>query len=100
MLIGPSDAAINSLHEFGMRGMELQSNQRPMKDDILEGKDEFGCLLMRHDLNAWWIGSILSIGEARELVPGQNATTVQVAIGVGGGGDLCDSPSQCGIVPS
>ena len=33
---------------------------------------------MGHDLNAWWDGSQLGIDEARRLVPGENATSLQV----------------------
>jgi len=78
----PCDSAINSLHEIEMRHYEPQTKQRILSDDIIKGEDELGCLLMGHDKKAWWIGSVLSIEEARQLVPGQNATTVQVAIGV------------------
>ena len=41
-----------------------------------------GALLMGHEYGSWWCGSILPIEEARKLAPGQNATTVQVALGV------------------
>ena len=37
---------------------------------------------MGHPYNAWWTGTILDIHESRELMPHQNATTIQVAIGV------------------
>ena len=37
---------------------------------------------MGHHYNSWWTGTSLSIEEARRIVPGQNATTVQVAAGV------------------
>ena len=37
---------------------------------------------MGHKYSSWWTGSILTIDEARKLVPHQNATTIQVAIGV------------------
>jgi homospermidine synthase len=37
---------------------------------------------MGHDLNAYWFGSLLSIDEARALVPFNNATSLQVAAGV------------------
>ena len=37
---------------------------------------------MGHAYNSWWVGSDLSIGESRRLVPHQNATTMQVAISV------------------
>jgi homospermidine synthase len=74
------DAALSSLYELKMRQFEIQENIRIMSNDILQGEDELGVLLMGHDYNAWWIGSILDIKEARKLVPNQNATTVQVAI--------------------
>lgn len=78
----PTDAALASLHELKMRGYELQSRQRIMNDEILSGKDELGVLLLGHDLNGWWTGSQLDIHEARQLVPHQNATTLQVAASV------------------
>ncbi len=77
-----SDMAVNSLHELEMRQYDLQKAHRIVNDDITEGNDELGCLLMGHDFNSWWIGSVLDIHEARKLAAGQNATTVQVAIGV------------------
>ncbi len=78
----PADAAINSLHELKMRNFALQPNLRILADDIIEGKDELGVLLLGHDLNGWWVGSQLDIHETRQLVPGQNATTLQVAASV------------------
>jgi homospermidine synthase len=50
--------------------------------EITSGADILGALLMGHPYKSWWTGSILSIGEARRLAPGQNATTLQVAISV------------------
>ena len=78
----PADAAIASLHELHMRGYELQPEQRIMGDDIVEGADELGVLVMGHPLTSWWTGSVLDIHEARRLVPHQNATTLQVAAGL------------------
>jgi homospermidine synthase len=75
----PADAALASLHELHMRNYDLQADQRIMNDDIVDGRDELGCLLMGHPLTSWWIGSLLDIHEARRLVPHQNATTLQVA---------------------
>lgn len=60
-----------------MRNYEMQTETRVMKDDIIDGHDIAGALIMGHDYEAWWIGSVLDIHEARELVPGQNATTLQ-----------------------
>ncbi len=53
-----------------------------MSDEIIKGEDILGALIMGHRYNSWWTGSVLSIEESRRLVPHQNATTVQVAIGV------------------
>ncbi len=78
----PTDAAIASLHELRMRGLDLQTDQRIMGDEIIDGCDELGCLLLGHDFGAWWIGSLLDINETRELVGGQNPTTLQVACSV------------------
>ena len=81
----PCDNGILSLYELAMRNFQLQPTLRIMSDEITGGIDELGVLLMGHGLNAWWTGSQLDIHESRQLVPGQNATTVQVAAGVLGG---------------
>jgi len=78
----PCNAAINSLHELEMRQFKLQERQRIMSDEIIDGRDELGVLLMGHDFKSWWCGSLLDIHEARRLVPHQQATTLQVAISV------------------
>ncbi len=78
----PSNAAINSLHELEMRQFKMQEKQRIMNDEIIDGRDELGVLLMGHDFNSWWCGSLLDIHESRRLVPHQQATTLQVAISV------------------
>jgi homospermidine synthase len=76
------DAAIASLHELRMNAYDLPPQIRIMNDEIIDGRDELGVLLMGHDLTGWWVGSQLDIHEARRLVPGQNATTVQVAASI------------------
>jgi homospermidine synthase len=81
----PCDNALLSLHELAMRNFKLQPKLRIMSDEITDGIDELGVLLMGHGLNAWWTGSQLDIHETRQLVPGQNATTLQVAASVIGG---------------
>jgi len=53
-----------------------------LTDEIISGKDELGVLIMGHDFKSWWVGSLLDIKESRELVPHQNATTLQVAASV------------------
>ena len=78
----PCDNAIISLQELRGYDYALQVKQRIMNDEITSGADILGALLMGHAYNSWWIGSDLSIGESRRLVPHQNATTMQVAISV------------------
>lgn len=78
----PCHETLSSLHELRARNYELQPKMRIMDDEITRGDDILGALLMGHKYNSWWTGSILSIDEARRLVPHQNATTMQVAIGV------------------
>jgi homospermidine synthase len=75
----PTDAAMASLHELKMRNYEMQPRERIMTDEIIDGKDELGVLLLGHELNGWWVGSQLDIHEARRLDPHHNATTLQVA---------------------
>lgn len=78
----PADAAMDSWYECRMNGYELQDRWRIMNDEITDGMDELGVLLLGHDLNGWWVGSQLDIHESRSLVPHQNATTLQVAASV------------------
>lgn len=78
----PSDVAKVSLHELEMRQFHMQEKQRIMSDEIIDGADELGVLLMGHDFKSWWCGSLLDIHTSRKLVPHQQATTMQVAISV------------------
>jgi homospermidine synthase len=80
----PCHETLSSLQELRGRNYELQPNLRIMDDEITGGEDILGALLMGHKYNSWWTGSVLSIDESRKLVPHQNATTMQVAIGVVG----------------
>lgn len=78
----PCHETLSSLQELRGRNYELQPNLRIMDDEIKSGADILGALIMGHKYNSWWTGSILTIEESRKLVPHQNATTMQVAIGV------------------
>ena len=96
----PSDAAINSVLELRMRNWQMQPKERIFNDEIIDGRDELGVLLMGHDYKSWWTGSTLSIHEAREIIPNQSATTVQVAGSVVGAITwLLDCPSEGVRVP-
>ncbi len=78
----PCNDAIASINELRGYDYELQPNLRIMSDEIVEGSDILGALVMGHAFNSWWTGSALTIDQSRLLAPSQNATTMQVAIGV------------------
>lgn len=78
----PCEDAVLSLHELAGREWQQQETQRLLFDEIIDGIDELGVLLMGNKKGAYWFGSQLSIHEARELVPNNTATSLQVAIGV------------------
>jgi homospermidine synthase len=78
----PTNEAISSLKELEMRSWDLHKNQRIMNDEITEGDDRLGVLLMGHPYKSWWTGSLLDIHSSRKLIPGQSATTVQVSSAV------------------
>ena len=75
----PCADAIGSLDELRSNEYQRHRHERILRNEIVSGRDELGCLLMGHDYKSWWIGSMLDIEESRTLVPGQNPTTVQVA---------------------
>ncbi|HXZ59757.1 MAG TPA: saccharopine dehydrogenase C-terminal domain-containing protein [Steroidobacteraceae bacterium] len=78
----PCDSAVMSVHELAGRNYAQQERQRILMDDITAGIDELGVLLAGHRRNAYWYGSQLSIAEARQLVPYNNATSLQVTVAV------------------
>ena len=78
----PTNEAIASMKELEMRSWDLHKNQRIMNDEITDGDDRLGVLLMGHPYKAWWTGSLLNIHDSRKLIPDQSATTVQVASAV------------------
>jgi homospermidine synthase len=78
----PSNEAIVSMKELETRQWNMPSNQRIMNDEITDGDDRLGVLLMGHPYKSWWTGSLLNIHDSRKLVPNQSATTVQVASAV------------------
>jgi homospermidine synthase len=78
----PCDDAVLSLHEFAGKNWRLQDDKRLMMDEIVQGMDELGVLLMGHAKGAYWFGSRLTIEQARRLAPYNNATSLQVTAAV------------------
>ena len=81
----PCDEAVLSLHELAGKNWRLQGAKRILRDEINEGMDELGVLLMGNAKGIYWYGSRLTIAEARRLAPYNNATSLQVAGGILGG---------------
>lgn len=78
----PCDDTVVSIHELAGRNWIGQEKRRVLTQEITDGVDELGALLMGHAKGAYWYGSRISIGEARALAPYNNATSIQVAAGV------------------
>jgi homospermidine synthase len=74
----PCDDAVLSLHEVVGHNFTLQDRTRLLRDDIADGFDELGVLLLGHAKGAYWYGSQLNIHQARALCPHNNATSLQV----------------------
>jgi homospermidine synthase len=81
----PCDDAVLSLHEVAGKNWQLQHRHRIVRDEIVEGMDELGVLLMGHPRGVYWFGSRLTIEQARALAPYNNATSLQVVAGILGG---------------
>ncbi len=78
----PCDDAVMSVHELAGKNWQHQPAQRLMMNEITDGIDELGVLLAGHAKGAYWYGSQLSIAEARQLAPYNNATSLQVCVSV------------------
>lgn len=76
------DNAWMSMHQVAGREWVKHPEERLMCDEISTGRDELGVLLMGHKKGAYWYGSDLTIERTRELVPNNNATSLQVCTGV------------------
>jgi homospermidine synthase len=94
----PCDDAVMSVHELAGKGWQMQDQQRVMMDEIVDGIDELGVLLMGHRTGAYWFGSRLSIQETRRLVPHNSATSLQVTVAVLAGMIYAIENPRAGIV--
>jgi homospermidine synthase len=78
----PCDDAVSSLHEVAGKNWQLPPRRKTIRDEIVDGMDELGVLLMGNPRGVYWYGSRLTIQQARELVPYNNATSLQVVAGI------------------
>jgi homospermidine synthase len=95
----PSNDAILSLHEMFGAGGQAQPVQHVLDErELIDGVDELGVLIYGHERNAYWYGSQLSLDEARDLAPYQNATGLQVSSAVLAGMVWALENPEAGIV--
>lgn len=96
----PCDDAVLSIHEFAGRHWRLQSGSRIMRDEVVDGMDELGVLMMGMPKarGVYWLGSRLTIQQARKLAPENNATSLQVVAGILGGFVWITRNPRAGIV--
>ena len=94
----PCDAAVSSMHELAGRNFEPQARQRIITDEVTDGVDELGVLLMGNERGSLWYGSNLSIEQAREAAPHNNATSLQVVAPVIAGMLWAINNPECGIL--
>lgn len=94
----PCDAAVSSLHELAGRNFVPQERQRIITDEVVDGVDELGVLLMGNERGSLWYGSNLSIDQARDAAPHNNATSLQVVATVLAGMLWAIDNPRCGIL--
>jgi homospermidine synthase len=94
----PCNDAVLSVHELAGREWTQQPDQRLLFEDIVDGMDELGVLLMGNEKGAYWYGSQLSIHEARDLIPHNNATSLQISSSVLAGVLWAMKNPEAGIV--
>jgi homospermidine synthase len=81
-----SNDAMLSVDEFKQNNEVKQDNYRLLTDEITDGRDILGLTYYLKDKSSYWIGSLLSIHESRDLFNHEidefiNATNVQVVAG-------------------
>lgn len=81
-----SNDAMLSVDEFKQNNEVKQNNYRLLTDEIIDGRDILGLTFYLEDKKSYWIGSLLSIEESRDLFNHEinefiNATNVQVIAG-------------------
>lgn len=80
----PCDETVFSIEQLRYKEYELPSsdNMIVLQDQIVDGVDELGVLLMGNEKGAYWYGSRLSNHDARNLCAYNTATSLQVTAGV------------------
>lgn len=96
----PCDETLASFALIERGDAERIRSVRILRDELVAGMDELGVFLISRRYPSLWIGSNLSIGEARTRAGHNNATSLQVVSGVAAAmAWMLEHPAQ-GIVES
>ncbi len=74
----PCDESWESLNLLDENHRNKIHHKKVLKDDLIDGIDELGVLLLSGKFDSLWLGSQLDIQKAREIAPYNNATSLQV----------------------
>jgi len=74
----PCDDAVESMELLADGTERSVLSKRVVKSEVVSGIDELGVFLISGKYPALWYGSNLSIGRTRNIVPHNNATSLQV----------------------
>ncbi|MEX0940838.1 MAG: saccharopine dehydrogenase NADP-binding domain-containing protein [Candidatus Babeliales bacterium] len=75
----PCPAAQQLLKNFDSN--KITYPEHVITNEITDGGERMGSLLINSSFS-WWTGSLISIQESNKLLPGHNATVMQVAAGI------------------
>ncbi len=78
----PCSAALVSLFDTAGRNWETPEHKHILQEEIVSGVDALGVLIGGCAHQSYWYGSLLSITTARQLAPGNNASSLPVAAGI------------------
>jgi homospermidine synthase len=96
----PCDQALASLALLADGDRHAIEAERLLKDDIDDGIDELGVLLLSDRHPNLWLGSQLSIHRARAIAPHNNATSLQVVGSMMAAIEWIELNPRAGIVES
>ncbi|MCL2345434.1 MAG: saccharopine dehydrogenase NADP-binding domain-containing protein [Desulfobulbus sp.] len=96
----PCPATQASMALLDGRSAARVRRERILRDEIQDGEDELGVLLMSGRHGAIWHGSRLSVQRARTLAPYNSATSLQVAASLVAGLQWMDTHPARGVLES
>ena len=96
----PCTQAVESLRLLDCGDRSQIKSSRVLKEELVQGIDELGVLIVSDQFPALWIGSQLSIERAKEMAPYNNATSLQVVGSIMAALEWMLQNTGCGIIES